>query len=100
MIIRARLNQDQMAKVSNVNRKLEVINRQLYGKELNTRKESISVSMTDLNRIHSQTVNLNQLEPSNLKADLLKIAFFSAVAMLIQFALYIAIQRNLINIGF
>ncbi len=100
MIIRARLNQDQMAKVSNVNRKLEVINRQLYGKELNTRKGSVSVSLTDLNRIQSKAATINQLEPSNLKADLLKIALFSTAAVLIQFALYIAIQRNLINIGF
>lgn len=86
-----------MASVTIEEKRLKALKQQLFGKEQPVFDSKTKVTVSDLNIASSKTPITTAYTPLALKSDLLKIVSFSAIALLIQFALFFASRNGLIR---
>ena len=86
-----------MASVTIEEKRLKALKQQLFGKEQPVFENKAKVTVSDLNITSGKTPAVTAHSSLTLKNDLLKIASFSAIALLIQFALFFAGKNGLIR---
>lgn len=95
-------------KISDLEKRLKVLNQQLYGKTDEKNTSSTKVSITPSGS-HSFSLPTTSIAPTlarkvedvtYLRGDLTKIAILATAAFTTQFVLYALIQNHLINLGF
>ncbi len=86
-----------MASVTIEEKRLKALKQQLFGKEQPVFDNKAKVTVSDLNITSTKAPVMIAHSALTLKSDLLKIVTFSAIALLIQFALFFAGKNGLIR---
>jgi hypothetical protein len=89
-------------------KRLKLLRQQLYGKGVKVKKSFASTKGSE-EKIPTESIKSEiplgsysstpSTDATFLKTDLIKILILTAIALVIQFSLYFAIQRGLINLG-
>ncbi len=86
-----------MASVTLEQKKLEQLKQQLFGKS-DTSYKITPKQLKDMNSKSIAVASTTTLDSINLKSDLMKISILSALALGIQFSLFLANQNGLIKL--